>query len=263
MLYHCFGLCLATLMAQAEVVNTPRDVVWLTMNAIVDQHWQGARQYFTKEAYVVGVPAEEPEKRWTKSAADFLVEKPKWCFRILDSRLQEHDRTATMLVDFRHAHLVCRSTFELVKIGKDWKIDAMRIATRRDAPGAAEQMKKLKGTWVFVPSKEQKQSCLLRGMTLQLDQDDFKMEMTLWQIQLFSSKPPEDRNVEYRGWQVRLYPKAKDWLIEFQWEAGQSMEGLLAQVSFEGDKLVLLPIRLGTVDTVDQTPTDRWVFEKK
>ncbi len=263
MLVYFFGLCLAVSSTQPAIDRSPRDFVWSLLDDIEHQRWHEAEKRFTNDARITGVPAEAPEKRWTKSAAAFLAEKPNWCFHILDSKLSQHDRTATLLVDFRHAHLVCRSTFDLVKIGNDWKVDAMRFATRSDAPGAAEQMKKLKGTWHYAPDKDRKEVSLLREVTLQLDQDEFKLEMTIAQINLFGSNPPSDKTEEHRGWQVRLYPKANVWMMGIQWETGITTEGLLAQFSREGDKLILQPNYLGLFRNDSGVPGEKMVFERR
>lgn len=260
----CFlGLCVVAFSQQPAIDRTPRHVVWSLMDAIEHQRWLEAEKHFTSDARITGVPAEAPEKRWTKSAAAFLAEKPNWYFHILDSKLSQFDRTATLLVDFRHAHLACRSTFDLVKIGNDWKVDAMRFATRRDAPGATELMKKLKGTWHYVLDKERKDLILLKDMTLQLDQDEFKLEMTIVQINFLGSNPPSDKTEEHRGWQVRLYPNANDWMMEMQWETDITTEGLLAQFSLDGNKLILQPIYLGSFRNDSGALRDKLVFERR
>lgn len=263
MLVFFLGLGLALASEQPANDSSPRNVVWALLDDMKHQRWLQAEQHFTSDARITGVPAEAPEKRWTKSPAAFLAEKPNWCVHGLDSKLYQHDRTATLLLDFRHAHLVCRSTFDLVKIGGDWKVDAMRFATRGDAPGAAEQMKKLKGAWRYVPEKDPKVVSLLREVTLQLDQDEFKIEMTIAQINFLGSNPPSEKTEEHRGWQVRAFPQANVWMMELVWDTGITTEGMLAQFSIEKDKLILQPVYLGLFRTDSNSLGDKMVFERK
>lgn len=212
-----------------------REVVWRVKQLIESRKWQEAEALFTPSATVTGVPSEVPEKRWTKTAAEFLKEKPVWSFSILDSRFSRHGKTATGTVHFRHAHLLIHSTWELVEIEGNWKIDSLRFATRREIPIETEELKRLHGTWSY----RGKENELLQAMKLTIDLDRFQLDTTYIGIGI-ALAPARVVEEKRSGTQIRVNPSANPKTIELKWETETGSGHLRAIYKLDGDQLLLL-----------------------
>jgi uncharacterized protein (TIGR03067 family) len=246
-----------------------RDTVLTVTRLIETKKWWEAGAFFTEKAIVIGVPSEVPEKRWTKTAAEFLKEKPDWSFGDLKSQFFGHGKTATMRVEFRHAHLRIHSTWELVEVEGRWKVDTLRFATRRDTSTEAdelkklrgtsteaEELKKLRGTWSY----QGKENELLRAMKLTIEPDRFQLDLNYFAIGIALAP---GREVEFKrsGTKIRVNPAATPKTIELEWKAetvgewpfdGPKFRGIY---KLDGDQLLLMfrPTREGYPRDFDDT----------
>ncbi|QJW93366.1 hypothetical protein [Frigoriglobus tundricola] len=223
--------------------RAPSETVWAFTRAIEKRRWKDAEALVTKGATVTTVPAEAPETRSTQTALAFLGAEPKWCFGTLDYHESVHHTAATFLFDFRRDDLVCRSTFELVKIDGQWKIDSVRIATRKDAKGAAEEIKALSGAWVL------DEACAKRifgdlaekqkaDVKVQIARDKFAIDYDVPAIDLFGG-PPSRWQGRVRAWRLRIDPTTKPKSFDLEWDEENGCEGLYGVYELGGDKLTL------------------------
>lgn len=204
--------------------------------ALEVHNWKHAASFCTPEAQIHGVPAEQPEKRWSKSITTFLDEKPRWHFKILHWQCFENDGSASVLVDWKQEHLTVQCHFALVRLQNTWKIDGMRFSTRRDAPGAAEQWKRLQGEWEWQPAPQE--TSLLKYLSLDLQTHQFSVSMRWLGFNLFGP-PQADREAYHQDWRIRLLRQENKWFLQLDWPANLTTEGMLAEYEFKGEDLVL------------------------
>jgi uncharacterized protein (TIGR03067 family) len=248
-----------------------RDVVWSVTRLIETKKWREAGAFFTEKATVTVVPSEVPEQRWTQTAAEFLKEKPDWSFGDLKSQFFGHGKTATMRVEFRHAHLRIHSTWELVEVEGRWRIDTLRFATRRDTSTEAdelkkprgtsteaEELKKLRGTWFY----QVEEGALLKAMTLTIEPDRFELDATLLGFS-FGSAPMIE--VKRSGTKIRVNPAANPKTIAVEWKTVPESKITMWQSNFraiyklDGDRLLLLLRYDGDGYPRDFDDTDRTI----